>query len=90
MLVKKLLNFAFIDIAHLLRRNYNLIAILVASRNRQLVDIFNIGVMKAVDPDFHQVFDVNRVPRIMRKTLVTLGLENMSTPLAADADGRRI
>lgn len=46
MFVEKYLNLLLVDIAHLLRRNCNLVTILIVALLRYGIDIFDVGIMK--------------------------------------------
>lgn len=60
------LDFLFVDIAHLLRRNNNLIPVPISSVQREFVDAINVGDLMVVNAKLLQLFDGHLFARVVR------------------------
>lgn len=71
-LVEKGLDLFFVDGAHLLRRDKDFVAVLVAAVLRQLVHARNIGDVVVQDAQLGQVLFRDSLARVVRQALVAL------------------
>ncbi|TKW59602.1 hypothetical protein CTA1_7401 [Colletotrichum tanaceti] len=72
MLVKERLDFIFVDITHLLRRDDNLVSVSIATFGRKLVDAVEVGDSVIEYTKLLQLVDSDYLARVMRQALVTL------------------
>lgn len=72
MFVEEHLDLVFIDVAHLLGRHHNLIAVLVSALGRQHVHLADFGKATVVHANGGQVAGRHLTARVMRQTLVAL------------------
>lgn len=66
------LDLGFVCFTHGLRRDFDLVAILVASLDSEIVDFLNGIQMKVQDSKLLQGFDIDGAPRVVGEALVAL------------------